>query len=68
MKNKFVWKFGTGHPVPKSAIYLCTQVETVTEEVESLGRKVSKKMNHLVWHYYEVEEDTARSSLAGESP
>lgn len=57
MEEKFVWKFGTGHPIPSTAKYLCTQVETL-EKKELEG---TAKWNRLVWHYYEVDAETAKN-------
>ncbi len=58
---RVVYKYGTGHEIPKSAKYLSTQVETVSETVVDStvgGVAIQSKTttrNILVWHYYEVE-------------
>ena len=53
MKVKKVYKYGTGDVIPEGAIYLSTQVETLTES--SNDRTVTS--NILVWHYFLVEVD-----------
>lgn len=48
--KKVVYKYGTGHPIPENAKYLCTQVETLEEK----GIQGTYTKNLLVWHYYEL--------------
>lgn len=54
--GKVVWKYGTGQEIPDDAKYLCTQVETTTH-IQEIGKGYSetthRKVNSLVWHYYE---------------
>lgn len=45
---KRVYKYGTGHPVPKGAVYLTT----LTEEIRATIGTTTK----WVWHYFLVEE------------
>ena len=54
MKIKKVYKYGTGHPIPKGAVYLCTKVQRKID----VGRDALKPC-WLVWHYFlvEVEEE-----------
>ena len=59
---KTVYKYPTGGAIPEDAKYICTQIETTSvtypdiEKENGSGRQVecTKKMNTLVWHYYEV--------------
>ena len=55
---KKVYKYGTGHPIPKGAVYLCTKVETITEQItndEEFKKGTIRTFNELVWHYFLVE-------------
>jgi hypothetical protein len=54
-----VLKYGTGHPIPEGAIYLCTKTETVTKPGSFEGvSHCTFKRNVLVWHYFLVEDNT----------
>lgn len=57
MKVKKVWKYATGEIIPKDAIYLSTQVETITESLGGNGQWSTSHTtkNILVWHYFLVE-------------
>ena len=52
---KKVYKYPTGGEIPEGAVYLCTQVETMTHEITQLGESESTTHNALVWHYFLVE-------------
>jgi hypothetical protein len=56
---KVVYKYRTGEPIPNSAIYLCTKVETKTnvEKSSSVKWKTKEiiKENEFVWHYFLVD-------------
>ena len=54
MKVKKIYKYGTGDVIPEGAVYLSTQVETLTES--SKDRTITS--NILVWHYFLVEVET----------
>lgn len=49
---KKVYKYRTGQEVPNGAIYLDTQVETLTYKLGP-GRRVTR--NEHVWHYFLVD-------------
>ena len=60
---KVVYKFRTGQPVPDGAKYLCTlteHVEETTDETKEFQVRTMKRLNVLVWHYYEVELQVAK--------
>ena len=52
---KVVHKYATGVKIPKGAVYLSTQVETITKQGEENSLPVKITRNFLVWHYFLVE-------------
>ena len=50
MKVKKVYKYGTGQPIPKGAVYLNTIAQKETRDDEGYWSKI-----WLVWHYFLVE-------------
>ena len=55
---KKVFKFGTGQEIPEGAIYLSTQVETISiysHHENGIGIAHVQTKNELVWHYFLVE-------------
>ncbi len=54
MSIKKVFKYGTGQPIPEGAVYLSTQVETMSH-TDSFQKTITQ--NVLVWHYFLVEVD-----------
>lgn len=52
-----VLKYGTGHLIPKDAVYLSTEVEKAEEYEYRKDGKVDRitTTNLLVWHYFLVE-------------
>lgn len=52
-KVKKVFKYATGQTIPFGAVYLSTQVETLTVKDEDFGGAVTSNM--AVWHYFLVE-------------
>lgn len=55
---KKVLKYGTGEEIPEGAIYLSTQVETITLP-STKGNRLDQgyvTANQFVWHYFLVEE------------
>jgi len=53
---KKVYKYGTGHPIPKGAVYLCTKVQRNIKPPYPPSKWIKC---WLVWHYFlvEVEEE-----------
>ena len=55
---KKIYKYGTGKLIPEGAVYLCTKVETLTEQVtndEQYKKGNYRTINEFVWHYFLVE-------------
>jgi len=50
---KKVYKYGTGHPVPEGAVYLCTKVQRKILLDVPEARLLEDCW--LVWHYFLVE-------------
>lgn len=52
---KKVYKYGTGHEVPKDAVYLCTKVQ---RKILPQPTPPDEKWVDcwLVWHYFLVDE------------
>ena len=59
MKVKKVYKYATGQPIPKGAVYLSTVKQTEQELFDSNGGEPVAKTYWekcwLVWHYFLVE-------------
>jgi len=54
-KIKKVYKYATGQEIPEGAVYLSTQVETESEQIERDSLPKTFTRNVLVWHYFLVE-------------
>lgn len=56
---KKVYKYATGEEIPEGAVYLSTQVETLTDvfpaQPEANIPEQHLTVNKLVWHYFLVE-------------
>lgn len=55
-KIRKVFKYGTGQPIPKGAIYLSTQVEKniLVNRHSETGDEQRSEVNTFVWHYFLV--------------
>jgi len=54
-KIKKVYKYAPGQEIPEGAVYLSTQVETISEITERHGLPGTITRNLFVWHYFLVE-------------
>lgn len=54
--QKRVYKYGTGEPIPKGAVYLNTVAQTAIPDSVELGAARNPPIPcWLVWHYFLVE-------------
>ena len=62
MKVKKVFKYGTGQVIPERAIYLSTQVETISYSAtqgDAINESAKRVRNEFVWHYFLVEVESS---------
>jgi len=57
MKEKRIYKYGTGDVIPEGAVYLTTIKQTKFEEDGNGGWR----KHWLVWHYFLIEEETKKN-------